>query len=265
MPLSARVAPYDHVLVDLDGCLWIGEEAVPGAPQALQALREAGKAVAFLTNDPRHHPEAFVRKLWRLGFQASLDEVVTAGAAVQFLLAASGRPRTTYVVGSEALRRHVSDAGMRVTNGTDLARVSELVVVSAHEGFHYEELRIASQAVLRGAELVGTSRDATFPMPDGPWPGPGPVLAAVETAAQRLADAVAGKPEGWMYAAALDRVQPGRTLVVGDRVDTDVLGAQRAGLDSALVLSGATTARQAAASERPATHVADSFATLVLG
>src|SRR3712207_7064152 len=105
MPLSDRVAPYDHVLLDLDGCLWVGDEPVPGAPEALHALREAGKAVAFLTNDPRHHPEAFVRKLWRLGVQASLDEVVTVGAGVQVLLASAGRPRAAYVVGSPGIGR----------------------------------------------------------------------------------------------------------------------------------------------------------------
>src|SRR3954469_1985743 len=81
------MARYDQVLLDLDGCVWMGDEALEGAPEAVAALREAGKAVAFLTNDVRHAPEEFVRKLWRLGFQAALSEVVTAGAAVQYLLA----------------------------------------------------------------------------------------------------------------------------------------------------------------------------------
>ena len=86
VPITPSVAAYDHFLLDLDGCLWLGDGALPGAVDAVAALREAGKSILFLTNDVRHAPEAFVRKLWRLGFQASLDEIVTVGAAVQFAL-----------------------------------------------------------------------------------------------------------------------------------------------------------------------------------
>src|SRR3954447_17796175 len=90
MSVSSRLRRYDQVLLDLDGTLWVGEEAVPRAAEAVSALRDAGKAVAFLTNDVRQAPEEFVRKLWRLGFQAALSEVVTAGAAVQYLLPERG-------------------------------------------------------------------------------------------------------------------------------------------------------------------------------
>ena len=131
MPLSPALARYDHVLLDLDGCLWVGDDALDGAPEAVAALREAGKGLVFLTNDVRHTPEEHVLKLWRLGFRASLEEIVTVGAAVQFLLATGNRAGTAYVIGSAALRRHVADAGMRVTNGTDLASRSDLVVVPA--------------------------------------------------------------------------------------------------------------------------------------
>ena len=262
--LTPLARPYDHVLLDLDGTLWVGDEAIPGAPEALTALRAAGKRLAFLTNDPRHAPEDYVRKLWRLGFQASLDEVVTVGAAVQFLLAESGRPRTAYVIGSEAMADHVAASGMRVVNGSDLASRAELVVVAGHDRMDYAELRTAVQAVRRGAELLGTTRDATFPMPDGPWPGTGAVLAAVETGAGRPADLIAGKPEPSMYAAALDRLGPGRVLAVGDRLDTDVAGARRAGFDAALVLGGASTREDANGADPAPTHIAESLAHLVL-
>lgn len=262
--LSPVALAYDHVLLDLDGCLWVGDEAIPGAAQALAGLRAAGRRIAFLTNDPRHAPEDYVRKLWRLGFQASLDEVVTVGAAVQFLLAESGRARTAYVIGSESMAEHVSAAGMRVVNGTDLATRAQLVVVAGHDGFDYAELRTAVQAVRRGAELLGTTRDATFPMPDGPWPGTGAVLAAVEAGAGRQADVIAGKPEPTMYAAALDRLGSGRVLAVGDRLDMDVAGALAAGFDAALVLTGATSRAEADTAEPAPTHVAESVAHLLL-
>ena len=131
-----------------------------------------------------------MRKLWRLGFQASLDEVVTVGAALQFLLAERPTGGAAFVIGSQALVDHVADAGLRIVNNTEFATRADLVVVGGHEAFDYRELRIATQAVLRGAELIGVTRDRTFPMPDGPWPGSGAVLAAVEEATGRRAERI---------------------------------------------------------------------------
>ena len=264
MSLSDAVRPYDHLLLDLDGCVWVGDEPLPGALEAVAALREAGRSLCFLTNDVRHAPEEFVRKLWRLGFHASAAEIVSVGAAVQFVLA--GRDGgAAFVIGAQALVDHVADAGMRVVNRTEFAPRADVVVVGAHDRFDYAELRTATQALARGAELVGAARDATFPMPDGPWPGTGAVLAAVEEAAGRRAGVIAGKPEPPMYETARDRLGPGRVLAVGDRLDVDVAGARRAGIDSALVLTGATTRAQAdAAAPRP-TYVAASLGELVLG
>jgi glycerol 3-phosphatase-2 len=262
--VSSRIRPYDHVLLDLDGTLWVGDEPCPGAVEAVAALRENGASVLFLTNDVRHAPEEFVRKLWRFGFQASLAEVVTVGAAVQFQLA--GRPPgSAFVIGTQALVDHVAAAGLRILNRTPFATRADVVVIGGHDGLTFDELRIATQAVLRGAELVGATRDRTFPMPDGPWPGTGAVLAAVEAATERTAGLVVGKPEPAMYEAARDRLGPGRILAVGDRIDVDVVGARRAGLDSALVLTGGTTRAEADAADPAPTHVADSLARLVAG
>jgi glycerol-1-phosphatase len=261
--LRPSIARYDQVLLDLDGCVWIGDDALDGAPEAVAALRDAGKAVAFLTNDVRHAPEEFVRKLWRLGFQAALSEVVTVGSAIQYLLSERDGG-AAYVVGSQALVDHVADAGLRIVNRTEFAGRADVVVVGAHERLSYEEIRIAAQAVRRGAELIGATRDATFPMPDGPWPATGAVLAAIETAAGREADRIAGKPEPTMYAAARDRLGDGRCLAVGDRLEIDVLGAQRAGLDAALVLTGGVTHAEARAADPPPTLVAESLSSLVL-
>jgi HAD superfamily hydrolase (TIGR01450 family) len=261
--LHPRIARYDQVLLDLDGTLWVGGEALEGAPEAVAALRDAGKAVAFLTNGVRHAPEEYVRKLWRLGFQAALSEVVTVGATVQYLLSERDGG-AAFVVGAQALVDHVAEAGLRIVNRTEFATRADVVVVGAHERLSYEEIRIAAQAVLRGAELIGATRDATFPMPDGPWPGSGAVLAAIETAAGRPADRIAGKPEPAMYEAARDRLGDGRCLAIGDRIEIDVLGAQRAGIDSALVLTGGVTRAEADAADPPPTLVAESLAALVL-
>lgn len=263
MPLSKTASAYDAFLLDLDGCLWVGDTAIEGAPEALAALREAGKGIVFLTNDTLHTVEEYVRKLWRLGFQASVQEVVTSGAALQHMLAPRGGG-SAFVIGAQAIVDHVADAGLRIVNNTEFASRADLVVVARHDDFNYRELRIGSQAVMRGGELIGLTRDANFPMPDGLWPGTGALLAAVETATGRQADQIVGKPEPPMYEMALELVGEGRVLAVGDRLDVDVAGGRAMGLDTALVLSGSSTASEVDAADPRPTHVAATFAELVM-
>ena len=257
--LSPALSRYAAVLLDLDGTVWVGDEPCDGATAAVDALRGAGKALRFLTNDVRHSPEEVVRKLWRLGFRANVGEVVSVGSAMQQRLAERGGG-TAFVIGAQALVDHVAAAGLRIVNRTPFASRADVVVVAEHEDLDYGELRTATQAVLRGGELIGATRDATFPMPDGPWPGSGAVLAAVEAATGRSADLVVGKPEPAMYVAALDGL-PAPVLAVGDRVEVDVAGARAAGLDAALVLTGG----ELRPSDDDALRVADSLRTLVLG
>jgi glycerol-1-phosphatase len=264
VPLTPLAGSYDHLLLDLDGCVWVGDEPTERATEALAALRVAGKGLSFVTNDGRHSAEEQVRKLWRLGFQASVEEVVTVGGAMQFHLAERyGHDRAAaVVVGAPSLHRHVEQAGLRIVNGTAFASRAEVVVVGAHDGFDYDELREATQAAMRGATVVTAGRDPFFPMPDGAWPGSGAVVAAVETAAGVVAENV-GKPAAAIVRAALDRLGPGRALLVGDRVETDLAAAANAGIDGALVLTGAASALVAHRAEG-AVAVRDSLAALVL-
>src|SRR5437763_536945 len=179
MALSSLLARYDSVVLDLDGCVWVGEVCTPGAPEAIAELRASGKRLAFLTNDARRSPEEYVRKLWGLSVRSSLEEVVTVGTAIQHFLADRERAKV-YVIGSQAIFRHVADAGHRIVNGTPSATRAEVVVVAGHDDFSYRELREATQATLGGAELLGASRDRTFPREDGLWPGTGAIVAAIE-------------------------------------------------------------------------------------
>jgi glycerol 3-phosphatase-2 len=286
--VTPLLAEYAYVLLDLDGCVYVGEDAVPGAAEAVAALRAAGIGVAFVTNDARRSGEEYVRKLWGLGLQASLEEVVTVGGAIQHVLAETERWRSAYVVGAPVIHRHVLDAGLKVVNGLDVP-APDVVVVAAHDRFDYDELRGATQAVLAGAELVTAGRDPLFPMPDGLWPGTGAVIAAVEAATG--AEAInCGKPAAQPFLTALERLgaqlaatpqtaaerlaaapgtappAPSKALVVGDRLDSDLAGADAAGLDAAIVLTGATSEAEAHAATDPApVAIAASLAELVLG
>ena len=205
VPLSPLLTRYDQVILDLDGCVWIGGEPTEGAADAIAALRDAGKRVAFVTNNPRRATEEYVRALWAIGVQASLADVVTVGGALQHLLAETRRGSTAFVIGTQALLDHVVDAGLKVLNGTDLATRADLVVVAGTDDLVYDDLRIASLALRRGADFLATSRDPTHPMPDGLWPGTGAILAAIEYATGRSA-AIVGKPEPQLVLTALDRL-----------------------------------------------------------
>jgi len=265
MPLSPLLSRYDHVLVDLDGCVWIQDAAIPGSPEALNELRAAGKSIAFVTNDARHSPEEYVRKLWGLGLKASLEEVVTVGAAIQFELAGRLPGSTAFVIGAPPIFRHVAESGHRIVNGTPEATSADVVVVAGHDAFAFAELRDATQSVLAGAQMIAAGRDRTFPVDGGQWPGTGALVAALEYSTQRTARVV-GKPDPLIFATALDRLGPGRALMVGDRLDSDLAGAHAAGIDGAIVLSGVTTREQAQAATAPApVAIAADLATLVRG
>ena len=248
--LAPLLNRYDQVILDLDGCVRVGDVAVPGSPEAIAALRAAGKQVAFATNNSWYSGEDQVQSLWGIGVQASLADVVTVGGAVQHLLAETRTGMTAYVIGSGVLHRHVADAGLSVVNGTPRAAEAEVVLIGGTDEFDYAMLRDAARAARHCGDLLGTARDPTLPMPEGPWPGTGALLAAVEVASGQTA-AIVGKPEAQLMLAALDRLGEGRTLVVGDRLDSDVAAAGAAGLDAALVLSGSGTGEVADGGPQP--------------
>ena len=267
MVLSPLLEDYDGVILDLDGCVYVGDGATPGAARAVEALRASDRKISFVTNDPRHATEDYVRKLWGLGVQASVGDVVTVGAALQRLLAERHAGRSAFVIGTDPLRRQVIDAGLRLAEGRPGGAPAEVVIVAGTDQLSYDDLRQATLAVRAGAMFLAAGRDATYPMPDGLWPGTGAILAAVEYATGRRAEIV-GKPEPALFATALERMAAGRVLAVGDRLDADVGAARRAGLDAALVLTGAATREDADAAAadpdgaRPIA-VADSLAHLV--
>lgn len=234
------VDAYDAVLLDLDGVLFRGDEPIAGAASTVEALRDRGKHLVFLTNNSARTPEQVAEKLGTLGIQAAPAEVVTSAGATAELMAreADGRQQTAYVIGRDGVRTALRAAGFEILEGDPPA--AGFVVVGWDGDVTYDDLRRATVLVRGGARLVATNADASYPAPGGElWPGAGAILAAVETASGAAATVV-GKPHLPLFEAAVARAGTRNVLMVGDRIETDVAGAAAAGLDACLVLSGAS-------------------------
>jgi len=254
---------FDGLIVDLDGVVWIGGEPVAGSVAALAELRARQIALVFLTNDPTHSRAEYAARLTQIGVAATEAEIVTSGSALAALIGdTEGTGKTIFVIGSPSLKQELRRVGLELRDG-ERGREVDAVAVGGHSGFSYDELRIAAQAVRGGARLYAAGRDATFPMPDGPWPATGSILAAVETAAGVRAT-VAGKPEPYIYAVASSLLRDrDRVAIVGDHLVADVGGGKRAGLTTILVLSGTTSAEELEAAGVEPDFVLDDLAGLL--
>jgi HAD superfamily hydrolase (TIGR01450 family) len=254
---------YDGLLVDLDGVVWIGREPLPGAVETLRHLLEDGRGLVFVTNNPGRPPAVYAERLREAGLPVGDDAVVTAGTATAELAARqAGAGSSAFAIGAPAFRESAAAAGLELLSGED-AHEAEVVLVSGHRGFDYEELFTATRALQRGASLFATSRDPTMPMPGGAWPGTGSVLAAVETASGAAAE-IGGKPEPHLFRAARERIAGAeRVAMVGDRLASDIEGGRRAGLETILVLSGSTTPEEAERAEPGPDHVIDDLRGLL--
>jgi len=254
---------FDGFLIDLDGVVWIGREPVAGAVEALQALIQEGKELVFVTNNPGRPPATYAERLRLAGVEVADERVVTAGVTTARLAVDRvGAGAGAFVIGAPGLKKAAAEAGLELLDGEG-AREADAVLVSGHRDFDYAELLAATMAIRHGAALFATSRDPTLPMPDGPWPGTGAVLAAVETASEKKAE-IGGKPEPHLFERARALIPDAeRVAMVGDRIASDIVGAQRAGLPGVLVLSGACTREEAAAVEPPPDYVLDDLGGLL--
>jgi glycerol-1-phosphatase len=238
------VARFEHVLFDLDGTLLVGMRAIPGAPEAVDALRAAGVGVGFVTNDPVHSRAQQVARLGAEGFHTEPDEFVTAGSACAMLVADELGAVPVVALGSEAFRSECIAVGLEPVAGPDGAAA---VLLGGSRDITFADLTVATRAVLlHGAAVYASSADATFPSPGGPVPGAGAFVAALHYATGVLAR-TAGKPSPAMFEEARHALGPGRYLVVGDRLDSDIAGGAAAGMETALVLTGSSSREDAAA------------------
>lgn len=246
---------YDVCLLDLDGVVYIGPDAAPHARDALQAAREAGMRLAFVTNNASRPPEAVAGHLRDLGITTDATEVVTSAQAAARMLAdrlpAGAR---VLIVGGEGLEVALRERGLVPVRSRADDPVA--VVQGFDPGVDWRMLAEGAYAVGEGLPWVTSNVDATIPRPEGVAPGNGALVQVIAMATGRYPD-VAGKPQPPMHAETIIRTGAHRPLVVGDRLDTDIEGANAAGVDSLLVLTGVTfpaAAVTAAPCHRP-THI----------
>ncbi|MGH3900073.1 MAG: HAD-IIA family hydrolase [Pseudonocardiaceae bacterium] len=234
--MSGPLEGYDAVLLDLDGTVVRGTEPVPEAPDVVNELRQAGRAVLFITNNASRAPDEVAEHLTTLGIRTDPGDVLTSGQAAVALLVTQLPPgAAVLVVGSEALVAAVRSAGLRpVTTASE----RPVAVVQGHSPeTGWARLAEACLAIRGGAMWIACNIDRTLPTERGLLPGNGAMVAALHAATDRE-PTVAGKPARPLLDTAVDRIGAQRPLVVGDRLDTDIAGARGAGLESLLVLSG---------------------------
>lgn len=243
---------YDIAMLDLDGVVYIGPDAVPGVAGWLEKAAAAGMHLAYVTNNASRPPREVARHLNELGIPAAESDVVTSAQAAARLLAEEleqGAP--VYVIGGPGLFEALEEQGLRVVQSA--AEKPAAVVSGYYADLLWRTVIDGAILVKSGLPWVATNTDLTVPTPQGPGPGNGVLVEAVARFAQRD-PVVAGKPLPPLFEETRRRVGGSRPLVVGDRLDTDIEGANNTGLDSLLVLTGVTGVAElvtATAGQRP--------------
>ena len=234
---------FDLALVDLDGVVYVGTDAVPGSVDAIAQSHRLGLRTAFVTNNAGRPASQVADHLRSLGIDVQNEDVVTSAMAAADLLAHRLPAGSAIgIVGGAGVSASVEAAGLRAVAPSSPEVVA--ILMGFGPDISWRDLAEASYAVAAGALFVATNTDRTFPTPQGIAPGSGAFVAAVQEASG-VTPLVAGKPEPTLYRNAIDRFQSKNALVIGDRLDTDIAGAVNAGLTSLLVLSGICSAKQA--------------------
>ena len=263
-PLSSDslLARFDTILADLDGVVYAGGGAIPHAVEALNSASVAGLRVGYITNNASRTDASVAEHLTSLGLTVAPEDVVTSPQAAMTLLSELVPAGSTIlVVGGEGLTHELEKADFSVTRS---AHDSPAAVI---QGFAPEvgwvHLAEAAFALHTGIPWVATNTDWTIPQARGTAPGNGTLVSAVHTAVGRL-PVVAGKPEPAMFRLAVERFSASGAVVIGDRLDTDILGANRSGLESVLVLTGIDRQKQvlAAAKDQRPTYIVDDLRQL---
>jgi 4-nitrophenyl phosphatase len=243
------------VILDLDGTVYRGDAEVPGAAAFVRRLRDDGLKHLFVTNRANRRPGEICAQLHGFGIACRKEDVLTSGqAAAQYL-----KTGTVYIIGEDGLREALEQAGLTINEAT-----ADYVVVSFDRTFTYEKLRTACRLIRQGSTFIATNPDQGLQTKEGIEPGTGSIVAAVKAGCGGVQPVVIGKPERLILDIAVDRLglPAGHVIAVGDNIDTDIPAAHKAGLRSALILTGMSSREDAAAAPVRPTWVVQDFGAL---
>ncbi|MCE5323415.1 phosphoglycolate/pyridoxal phosphate family phosphatase [bacterium] len=234
---------------DLDGVIYRGKELQPHAIELLSVLRDRGHAVRFYTNNAARSRKSYVNRLASMGIPTPIEEIMTSSyATALYFVEMNAVGKTVYRIGEKGMAEEFEAVGMKVIYDQEEPHAKiDFVTVGIDRDFNYHKLARAQRAIHRGAKFIATNEDATFPMESGTlMPGGGCMVAAVRTATD-VEPFVIGKPATYAYDKILEftNCPPERSVMVGDRLDTDILVGNRAGAQTVLVLTGVTSREQA--------------------
>jgi HAD superfamily hydrolase (TIGR01457 family) len=250
--VSSDWSELKGVLIDLDGVVYTGRDPIPGAERFLNEARRRGLKLLLVTNNSTTSPELVAERLRGMRIEVQPDEILTsAQAAVGYVRRHAAPGATVRIVGEAGLRQAAEEEGLVVVDGE---ASSEWVIAGLDRAFTYAKLAAATRAIMAGAHFVATNADALLPVEGGQVvPGAGTMIAAIKTATA-VEPVVVGKPEPGLFEHGLRRLgdlAPHQAAMIGDRLDTDVVGGRRAGLRTILVLSGVTSRAEADAATPP--------------
>jgi 4-nitrophenyl phosphatase len=241
--------PFTNIralIIDMDGVLWHGPIPIPGLTDFFQTLRERQIRFILATNNASLTPAQYIDKLAKLGVIVNLNEIMTSGIATALYLTEHTDPASTriFVVGEDGARQPLLEKGFTLTglyeiNTPNANTGANIVVCGKDETLSWDKLATATLNIRAGAQFIGTNADTTLPTERGVIHGNGAILAAL-TAATGVKPTIIGKPEPIMYqqALAILGTEPEETIAIGDRLETDILGAVRTGIRSIMVLTG---------------------------
>lgn len=260
---------FDAYLFDLDGTIYLGKELLPGAKHLIETLRAAGAKIVFLSNNPTRDPEMYIKKLSGLGIPVVREEILNTVVTTVLWLKQNHPDAVVFAIAEEPLQQALRDAGIKTSD--DPAEI-DIVVASYDRGFDYRKLQIAFDAIWQHgrAQLITTNPDRYCPFPGGKGePDAAAVVAAIEASTGTKCIANMGKPDRTMIDTVLSElgVEAANTIMVGDRIETDIRMAVNAGMSSALVLTGDSklTDVDATAPEFRPTYILESIDQLIPG
>ncbi|HEX2907939.1 MAG TPA: HAD-IIA family hydrolase [Phototrophicaceae bacterium] len=264
--------PVAGFIFDLDGTVYLGDAALPGAVEGIAELRQQGQRTLFVSNKPLEPRAAYARKLTRLGIPATPDDVITSAFVLGYHLARTEPDLKLYVIGEENLLNELREHGLKVVDEFADQDPKEIiqphgvdaVVVAFDRTLTYRKLNTAYQALRNGARFFATNADKTCPMPDGAIPDAGGTIAALEHMTGRKVELLAGKPSTLITQIALQKLElpADQVMMVGDRLETDIFMGQQAGMQTAVTLTGVSKRDDVAKMAAPPTYIIESLAEL---